>query len=200
MSLEYLALRGTATKSTLANYFAAVRETEDARRDENWAACTIARVWKGYFARKYIAYINEQACTIQRIYRGYVGRIVCERKRQDKIHAIEREYYDSCAVKIQKLFKGYLSRRDKEDFYKRKKWIAHVREKGQELRRQMDEHVDQQIAYNQEKSDYASTLEFEKLTSNLHHLVGTKCTPGVFSSRWGPDFDTTAYGKEMGDV
>ena len=101
------------------------------------------------------------------------------------------------AIKIQKLIRGYLSRKFTQDVYARRDYIRIVDQRGDALDRAADDELERQIIRNSEETLQARAEKFEHLTSNIHHLVGTRAIPSIFQSRLGPEYDTTAFDIPM---
>lgn len=140
---------------------------------------------------------SAQSTAIQRVYRGHLGRrhfleVLCARDL-----AIHRSMYNAMATKIQKVMRGFLSRKFAQDVYKRRAYIATVDERGAELTRAAEANLEQQLLAADEAAMQARSTQFDTLTSNIHHLVGTHAIPSVFQSRLGPEYDATAFDIPM---
>ena len=141
--MSFVLLRNKVT-NTIQKYFDLTKEADDNRILEKDAAIQIQKIWRGYNARNYISYLNEQAIYIQRAYRGYQGRRNFEEQLQQLQHQQKMDFYNSrgkfniysilevidsyyiyvnIAVLIQKVFRGYLSRKTRENYHKRNAWI-----------------------------------------------------------------------------
>mmetsp|Transcript_25829 Transcript_25829/g.36526 ORF Transcript_25829/g.36526 Transcript_25829/m.36526 type:complete len:301 (+) Transcript_25829:183-1085(+) len=166
---------------------------------ENDAIIRIQRVWRGYNARKYVAFLNAQATDIQRVWRGYLGRQSARVATKTRKTRIEGKFFDAMATQIQKVFRGYCSRKDKQDFYRRKQYVHNVTKHSYSLNQHIDRNIENLKTFLEDKRVVDEAKEFTELTENLHHLLGTKERPGVFHSAIGPEFHTTAYGLPMED-
>ncbi len=88
---------------------------------------------------------------------------------------------NACAVLVQKCGRGFISRRNRHDFYARKSYIATIAARGDDMRAAVQQYrVDQEQRLSQERRTKADA-EFGVLTQNFHHLVSTKAIPGVFN-------------------
>lgn len=187
------------TQDTMSKYFDLTREAQEAQDGEAKAARLIQRTWRGYNARAYMAYLDEQALHIQRTWRGFSGRKTFARAKAVEEMQIRQSYYDSMAVLIQKVFRGFLSRKTREDFHKRSAWLDETRQKSEALRKEMQSAHVEQAMVNAEKAELMQSKKFDKLAENLHHLVSTKAIPGIFNSRFGEMYQITAYDIPMDD-
>ena len=68
------------------------------------------------------------------------------------------------------------------DFYARKKYILAIAEKGERLREELRQKLDDQYVENQRNEEEKQRTEFHKVSQNLHHLLSTKATPGIYNS------------------
>jgi hypothetical protein len=66
---------------------------------------------------------------IQRVYRGYAGRKQFTKLLIKLNKDIRMDYYNSQATLIQKVWRGYHSRRTIFDYYGRKKYLVEVGQK-----------------------------------------------------------------------
>lgn len=199
MSEEFLALQGGAADKTLAKYFALTEAAESNREKEIEAAIIIQKVWRGRQVRVYIRQMNENATDIKRVFRGWKGRRKFARLKQDQLLEVEKEFYNSMANKIQKVWRGHHSRATVLDFYKRQAYLKAVTQKGAELRVTLNENLQSQLERQEEEKREAEAREFASITENLHHMLSTESQPGVFSSRFGKQFEKTAYGISIDD-
>lgn len=194
MSVDYVNLSQMSLKRTTSNYFQWVGNAQESRKSEIASCVDIQRTWRGYNARKYIAFLDLQATSIKRVWRGYKGRQRVSQRKFEKVVQIENAFYDSCAKVIQKVWRGHASRKNRQDYYSRKKYIDFVTAKALDL----NENVDQEIAgytqYLADEDERKQSREFEKITSSMHHLTSTYTQKGVFNSVYGEQYATTAYG------
>lgn len=194
MSIDYLNLASTCGASSRANYFLWTRDAADSRDGEIHAISSIQRAWRGYNARKYLAYLHMQATEIERVWRGYLGRSKAKHLKYEKVLAIEKAFYDLCATRIQSVWRGYISRKLKQDYYNRKKYIEYVSDQAAELREKVEEDVGSYKAYLAQKKEEEEAKQFASITANIHHLMGTYTQPGIYNSIYGEQYATTAYG------
>merc|ERR1740117_2309989 len=138
--------------------------------------------------------LHFRATEIKRIWRGYKGREAARWVKHQSLTDAERAYYDQMATQIQKVYRGRLSRQQKQDFYRRKQYVDHVTAQSAKLTAANEANVAKLKEYLQTEAEEQKGKEFVAITQDLHHLVGTSHIPGVFNSRYGEQFSTTAYG------
>ncbi|ETV99467.1 hypothetical protein, variant [Aphanomyces invadans] len=83
---------------------------------------------------------------------------------------------------IQTRYRGWSSRKFKLNFATRKLYLKELEAKGQALRETLRQRLDAQRKAEAARVDAESREELAHITQNLHHLVGTTVTPGIFSS------------------
>ena len=106
----------------------------------------------------------------------------------------ERLFYDRMAILIQKVFRGYLSRKYSLDFYARKKYINDITMRSNKLLSELREQNCKNLETQKRMKEMKKAEKFDKLIGNLHHLLSTKRIKGVFKSPFGNEFSATAYG------
>ena len=119
---------------------------------------------------------------LQRVARGRAGRkCVSERKNAKRLEN-ERLVFEYYAGEIQRLWRGHYSRRYKHDFYARKQYIATVVMRGNDLRKKLEAYASECASEMERERARKREQEFKKVTENLHHLVSTKTTPGIYNN------------------
>lgn len=68
--------------------------------------------------------------------RGFKGRVIAHDAFLENQKRERKQFFDSCAVKIQKIWKGYRARKD-FDFYARKKYLKAVAERNEQIRKEL---------------------------------------------------------------
>jgi len=164
------------------------------------AAITIQRRWRGYSDRRYIAHLHTQATAIQRILRGFLARRRVERIRAERRSQVEAVYYSSMAVQIQRVYRGHHSRTHYADYYRRRLYIQHVTQAGQQVARDMRsyQHQRSQQMRAAQQQQVADTLSH--ITRHTHHLLSTATQPSIWRSRWGEQFDTRVGGRRLEEL
>lgn len=141
--------------------------------------------------------LSSNATSIQRIFRGYRGRVRFLLALKQREEAAQRSLFESMATRIQKVVRGVLSRKFVQNVYARRAYIGAVAQRGSELARESEEHLERQLLASSESAIQRRAAQFETLTSNIHHLVGTKAIPSVFKSKLGPQYDASAFDIPM---
>ena len=164
------------------------------------AAVTIQRRWRGYSDRQYIAHLHAQATTIQRMFRGFLARRRVERIRAERRSQVDAAYYSSVATQIQRVYRGHHSRTHYADFYRRRLYIQHVTQAGQQVAHDMR-------AYQQQRTQQLRTQQQQQLNDTLshitrhtHHLLSTHTQPSVWRSWWGEQYDTRVGGRRLEEL
>ncbi|SBS85235.1 calmodulin binding protein [Plasmodium malariae] len=85
------------------------------------------------------------------------------------------------AIKIQKTFRGFYSRKYIHDFFKRKRQIIemdnYVKEQREYMLLGLAEKENKQLLHNKKLKD----KKIHDVAKNLHHLVSTKAQRGVYN-------------------
>ncbi|KAL2913652.1 hypothetical protein HK105_206812 [Polyrhizophydium stewartii] len=162
---------------TVDEFFALSRDAETNRQREYDAAAMIQKHWRRHVCLTYFRTLKTLTLRIQRVFRGYRGR-----KRAAKIaiqlgHERRMRFYNSMATKIQKVWRGWLSRKHRFDFYARKRYIAQMDEMRRTL--QMRE-AEQRTAFAAQEI-LQTEEKLERVAATRHHLLGTRAVPGVFA-------------------
>ncbi|MDC3321731.1 hypothetical protein OAV88_03935 [bacterium] len=119
---------------------------------------------------------------MQRVARGRAGRKRVSRRENEKRLENERLVFEYYAGEIQRLWRGHFSRKYKHDFYARKQYIATVVMRGNELREKLEAYASDCLSNREKERARKREEEFQKVTENLHHLVSTKSTPGIYNN------------------
>jgi hypothetical protein len=192
MSVNYLALRQD-TNRTVNKFFHLTKEAEKYRTKERNAAQLIQRVWRAFNARTYVRYLSEQATQIQRIWKGFIARKRCRALRTAEERRERSLYFSACAILIQKRWRGYQSRKLREDYYRRAQWVHTVSLASKDLNIDAEFKAQRLQQMQQEKLESEASVKFEEMASSLHHLVSTRAIPGIFNSPFGEINQRTAY-------
>lgn len=117
---------------------------------------------------------------IERIFRGHSHRLFFKRIKNYKQEKKRLSTFTYFILQIQKCFRGYYSRKYRQNHASRKKYLQHVILVGQEVRESMNLYAKKQIENNEKELILKKEKEFQQLTENLHHLVSTKQIRGVY--------------------
>lgn len=146
------------------------------------AAITIQSIRRGIVMRRNIKSWLTSCKTIQRIWRGFLARQyachVSMLRDKRRAHAL----WTSMATVIQKTFRAFHSRRYKHSYYERKAYLASVTIKEEKVREMSDAMAESVYLEREQLRMEQDQKEFTTLAKDLHHLVSTSNTPGVFNS------------------
>lgn len=101
------------------------------------------------------------------------------------------------ATQLQRVYRGFYSRKYNHDFYARKEYVQAVMARGDTVRNATEEELRRQELEADARQQKEDQVEFRQLTQNLHHLVSTKATPGVYNSPYLLDEPITAYQRPV---
>lgn len=160
-----------------------LEQANDASEAENSSANKIQRLFRGWRTRVYIYKINLAAGEIERIFRGHSGRSICRRMVQE--HTTSRNFavFEYFALQLQKSFRGYYSRKYRQNHHLRKLYLENVKHAGEKVRESMDAYAEKMRQDEEDRALERKELKFKELTENLHHLVSTRQVPGIYNPR-----------------
>jgi len=153
-------------------YFTSAKEAEEARPREYEACVKIQSVYRGYTVRKKLRKERAAAENIQRIYRGYIARVDYEYMLRAKEKRERMAYFDRNATIIQKIWRGYYSRKHVHSYYRRKAYITGVVQKGEELlvrQKQQQEILEEELKHEKYSAIEAKFRE----EAARHHCPGS---------------------------
>lgn len=160
----------------------------------NKCASLIQRHYRGSVARRKIRSQSAAARAIQRVVRGARGRMEAHAAAAAREAAQEEAVFHYYATVVQKHFRGSYSRTYIHDYRARKTYIATIQQQSEALRRQLEEAREQQVEGELRRAEERARDEFRRVTQNLHHLVSTASTPGVYNPPYaGPEDVPTAF-------
>lgn len=159
-----------------------IRLAEINKDRELRAAITIQSHRRGMYARRRIKTMLKSCVSIQRIWRSFLARqYACHismLRDKRRAHAL----WTRMATVIQKTLRGFYSRRYKHSYYERQAYLASVTIKEEKIR-ELSDQVAESTHYAREQVRMETEKgEFDKLAKDLHHLMSTSNTPGVFNS------------------
>lgn len=179
MYLDFLRQNETLIKECYAQNQAA-----DLNRSKlHSAAIAIQSFWRGFCVRENIKNLNRQAVIIQSNYRGY--------RQQKKFHILMSEtvnkmrinFYDLQSTKIQAIWRGYMSRKTKHDYYKRQKYLQAVALQNSII-------IDHLQRFKQNRDEEKRKMDNIQEEQNIihearktHYLLSTRQIQGVYDPR-----------------
>ena len=120
---------------------------------------------------------------VERAFRGHAARLICHRMSEEKATSRNFAIFQYFALQLQKSFRGYYSRKYRQNHHLRKLYLENVKSAGERVR-QATEAYAEQIRQDEENEAFEKKeAKFKELTENLHHLVSTRQVPGVYNPR-----------------
>eukprot|EP00916_Digyalum_oweni_P001910 GHVL01003670.1.p1 GENE.GHVL01003670.1~~GHVL01003670.1.p1 ORF type:complete len:217 (-),score=41.84 GHVL01003670.1:154-804(-) len=113
-------------------YFSNLRDYNEAASRETVAANSIQRLLRGARARHFLHVHVRAIKTIQRAVRGWFGRRTAQCRSVQVKSENEKEFFDAVATEIQRIYRGYESRK-LHDYFGQKRYINSVKNKGNEV-------------------------------------------------------------------
>lgn len=165
---------------TMTEFYDLINETEKYRFKELNAAVKIEALWRMYRQRKYYLHQQWAISVIKRVYRGYRTRKNFWKLTNMALSHQRKKFFSSSALSIQRIYRGYFSRKYLHDFYARKKYLKYIDGKNQRRLEKMNKYQQQNFVEEQKRQEDYARMEFFKLSTNLHHLTSTKAVPGVY--------------------
>jgi hypothetical protein len=101
------------------------------------------------------------------------------------------------AVAVQRVVRGFLSRKYVHDARKRRAYLEMVRENGEKFREELYAAHRAQVAETRARQAEDERAEFRDLTRGLHHLLSTKANAGIYAPPSG--LPPVAYGEPLED-
>lgn len=177
---EYLRIK-TSTVEFIHRLQEKLHVANESYELERKSIVSIQRLYRGYQVRSWIQYQTVFAIEIQRIYRGYRGKMKAQREQIIKLQNRHDALINYFVLQIQRISRGFVSRRNKFDFYKRKSYINGVKEKGDFEREVTKLHIKQQMENIALEDDMKKDGKMKTFASNLHHLLSTQQIRGVYN-------------------
>ncbi|EUD65566.1 hypothetical protein C922_04072 [Plasmodium inui San Antonio 1] len=180
MDFLKLAKQGSALSR---EYKSLIRDKEKNAGIERLAAITIQKCYRGYLTRRtYLVYkyflkrakdaIDILAC-----------KFLLRKLKRQRLEEQAVLYMSDSATKIQKVFRGYCSRKYIHDFFRRKREIIemdeHVKAQKGIILQGIEEKRKKQLLHDNKVKD----TKIHNAAKNLHHLVSTKAQRGVYNYR-----------------
>jgi hypothetical protein len=92
------------------------------------------------------------------------------------------QFFSYHAKLIQKIYRGFHSRKHVYDYYARKKYLNKLEVKNNEVKVQMEEYMRNSILEEQKRKEEAARAEFNEICKRVHHLASTRTIPGIYNS------------------
>lgn len=162
-------------------FFAMTQAASDECTREQQAIVKIQSVYRGSKVRERWHAVLHNALLVQRLSRGWLARVRTRAKRLDRTQRLNATFFHHCATTIKKYYKGWKSRTTLHDYYGRKAYIDKVVKRGEwtkEYLRRYQANAEMQAKIQEENQ---MRDEFDNLAGELHHLVSTKSSAGVYN-------------------
>jgi len=189
-----MVFKAAAAAEIEAMFYARTVEAEVARPAETRATVRLQSAWRGRTTRILIAYWAEHAAFIERVARGHLGRQVARRRFNQLELVRQRTFFDAFATAIQLRFRGYHSRKYLHNFYARKAYVTAVVQKGDAVRAQLQQRLEQQVAEKASEQETQGRETVTRLATRLHHLRSTASCAGIYNSPFHVGYHPTAFG------
>lgn len=157
------------------------KEADAAASHTNLSVNKIQKFFRGTRSRNRIRRYNVAALEIERVFRGNVGRRCCRAERGKFQDYKLRAKFNYFVIYIQRCFRGYYSRKYKQNYASRKKYVESVVNTAAAVREQTAQYLAQQTERLRAEQEKAANDEFISLAQNLHHLVGTRQIRGIYN-------------------
>ncbi|UJR29919.1 hypothetical protein I4U23_017467 [Adineta vaga] len=160
------------------------KEAEIAREYEKQSAVTIQSSWRGFRVRAHLKFLHRCALIIQKWWRGYKAKQLYREELKTQVLHLRLKYYDDKAVKIQKIWRGYYTRKYILDYYSRKRYLAGLEAKNEQIRIQLMEYREYLEQREVEQQRQGNLTKLEDEAKRTHYLVSTKAVPGIYNSKY----------------
>ncbi|KAL0220401.1 hypothetical protein RCL1_000255 [Eukaryota sp. TZLM3-RCL] len=188
-------LSSCALQRVVDNLFISLRDASSAFPQENSAAAKIQSCWRCRSQRRIFIRLRDNTILLQSYIRGFLGRSYFRKLHQEHIDKSHQELLNRCATLVQRLFRGFYSRKYKGDYYKTKSYLETITRENSKVREELlyiESHTKEVV--NEEKR-VRELEEFSSSAAQCHHLLSTAAISGVFST---PHFPVpTAYGVPL---
>ena len=171
-----------ARKSDFVNcFYEELQESERFKPKEIRSAVKMQSLCRMFLQRKQFLIAKAAATRIKSTYKGFQARKAYWEMTDKDISQKQLSFYQIVATAIQKSYRGYYSRKYIHDFYARKKYLQHIKDRNEKRRQKLEVYHLKNEADHQRRQEDNARLEFYQLASSLHHLTSTKAIQGVYS-------------------
>jgi hypothetical protein len=165
-------------------------ERDEHARVEGSAARDLQRVFRGKRVRDWLHTMDRAITTICKTFRGHRGRGVASRMRQVRLEEELLSIFNFHTIVVQRFFRGFLSRKYNHDHRRQKAYLQEVVNIGEVIRAELAAHEEQLQRQQDINAEKARNEELLAVASNLHHLIGTRTCPGIYSSPYFSEVPT----------
>ena len=110
------------------------------------------------------------------------AKLLLSALRVEHLRCTDSKHFTYHANLIQKIWRGFHSRRYIHDYYARKKYLQTLTEKNEAMRAQLGEYEKTIQLESEKRKEDAARTEFNEICKKVHHLTSTRAIPGVYNS------------------
>jgi hypothetical protein len=165
-------------------YYESLNEHEREKFRELNAAIRIQKKVRKLLCRKRFILLKEVALEIQKNLKGYLARESHWKSVNFLSNDMNNQFFAYHATMIKKHWLGYRCRKNKLDYKERKRYLEIIKRKNEESLAQLREYTLAVQFETERKKEEEQKKYFNKIASNLHHLVSTNSIPGVYNPRF----------------
>jgi hypothetical protein len=175
-------------------FFKTLGQAESELDTEYVATLTLQASVRRVLQRAKLVAWRRQAITVERVYRGHLGRNLYEDEQVLRDARTRRAFWNSNAALVQKIWRGFFSRKHVHNFYLRKAYLDSVALTGQQRREELNEHMERLMDIETQRVQQERLEKFERVVGSLHHMLSTGCCAGVYNSPYEQLAPATAFG------
>lgn len=183
-----------AMTEVVSTFFTSLAAAEEMRGQEYAATLLLQASSRRLLQRLSFGHRRHKAITLERAYRGHLGRLRYEDSQAEREAGMRRAFWDGNAVLVQKIWRGFFSRKHVHNFYLRKAYLLSVAERGAAVQTILAKHHQTLVELDAATQDEKRLQQFEGVVSSLHHLLSTKSCPGLYNSPYAQMAQETVYG------
>lgn len=163
-------------------FYERIKESEPNKKVEYDAAVKIQRCWRGVTTRRVLKRMNNAALVIQKCVRKHFAGKAMLIAKFEKDATERSDYYNFQAKQIQRVWRGFYSRKYTFNYYKWKAFIDEQATKNTEMDTKLHE-------YCEAAECSRCIINKENGTFHPRYPIGTSAIPSMF--------DTPSYRKEV---
>ncbi|CDU18160.1 hypothetical protein YYC_04684 [Plasmodium yoelii 17X] len=163
------------------DYKALLREKKKNSEKERLAALVIQKCFRGFLVRKTNIIYRHLLNNIRNNIEILRCKYLLKKLKREKLDDQRNMYLSDNATKIQKIFRGFYSRKYIHNYYKWKENIIeidrYVKDQKNKMLYEIEEKRIKQLMYDNKIKD----IKIHNVAKNLHHLISTKAQKGVYN-------------------
>ncbi|KYM99344.1 Spermatogenesis-associated protein 17 [Cyphomyrmex costatus] len=179
----FLTLRFAIDPIELRNAIQIKHDLAESSKLMHFIAARKIQAWfRGIITRNHLRKLHEKATILQRHWRGYYTRMfIINQYLVERVHQMRQDHYNNMATKIQAVWRGYWSRKTKINFLQLQRWLKNVYIKNNETLENMKRFRQRELEHAESLTEQEAMLWILFILFKLHHLLRTKCRPGVIT-------------------